>query len=122
MTTPAHVHVHMTWGGADDVDVRWGQPIFVPLHIVKATSLGSLVSRMEETTSGFWVVRLDVGNGGLFPRVEDTRTILYGTMTSPPDNDIISDHIELLDNAIPSEQMATTNIRLVGSIILHTEM
>ena len=71
----------------------------------------------------FWTIRLDVGAvTSRFPPEEDTRNILYGSKTSVADDDIMEDHLEMLGHAIPPEKMATTNIRVVGTIILHTEM
>ena len=121
----AHVHMHMTWGGADQTDLRWGQPVFVPLDAIEASSfLGPLVKfyLTNAASSTFWSIRLDVGAAtGQFPPAEDTRTIIYG-VKYPADEAIIEDHLDLLGHAIPMEQMATTDIRVVGSIILHTEM
>ena len=110
----------MTWLGADQVDVRWGQPIYVPLKaVLKTRSLGPIVKAWKKkSTFKYWVIRLDAGCG--MPIEEDTRSLLAAT--SKNDQGIIDDMIDLLSEQVIAEGTTTATIRLVGSILVHTEM
>ena len=69
-----YVLCHLTYGLADPVDLRWGQPRYVTLKDLKRQKeLGALVSSIDSTCGGrMWTLRLDTT--GTYPSNEDSRT------------------------------------------------
>ena len=71
---------HFTFGMADPVDLRWGQPRYVTLKGLKRQKeLGTLVSSIASTCGGrMWTLRLDTGS---YPSDEDSRTSMGVAIT-----------------------------------------
>ncbi|GMI00242.1 hypothetical protein TrST_g8627 [Triparma strigata] len=114
---------HLTYGFADPVDLRWGQPRYVTLKGLKRQKeLGALVTSIDGACGGcMWTLRLDTT--GMYPAKEDSRTGM-GIDITDESNEAIVEEIclgEGLDEGVYEGAIPTAGV-IVGNVIVHTEM
>ena len=118
-----YVLCHLTYGLADPVDLRWGQPRYVTLKGLKRQKeLGTLVSSIDSTCGGrMWTLRLDTT--GSYPSNEDSR-VGMGVAITPALNEAIVEEIclgEGLEEGVYEGAVPVAGV-IVGNVIVHTEM
>ena len=124
LTVP-YVHCHLTWDGASELDVIWGQPTFIPLQDVLAMeTLGPIVDKLHhESPDHFWVARFDAGHASNpFPIHQDTRSLLGMAIDDAANDALLEDIQDIYTPQSVYENQPTSAFHLVGSVIIHNEM